>query len=127
MYTRVDNGLMLFDAIYVGDGNAPASSLLVLRIEQGSPVVYHKTEIPTVEYPGEYELAGYNIIAFTAKNSSLLNYIIRFSNQKIAYIQDEKAFEHDEITDMDKRLVTTEEMKGIIERRELGGTVQIIG
>lgn len=123
---KVDNGIILFDTIYIGDGETPSWVLLTLRLEQGESVVYHKSEKLMVEYPGEYELSGYNVIAITPPKSTKLNYVIRFSNKKIAYIQDKKAFEHDDISDMDVWYVSDAEMKDIIERRELWWDVQIV-
>lgn len=124
---HVDWWVLLFDTIYIGDGNTPDGSLLTLRLEQWASVVYTKSDVQIVEYPWEYELSGYNIVAITVPKSMKLNYVIRFSNKKIAYIQDKKAFDHDEISDMDIWYVIDSEMKDIIERRELGWDVEIVG
>ena len=121
-----DSGIILFDTIYIGDGDIPAWALLTLRLIQWDSVIYNPTDDLMIEYPGEYELAGYNVIAFTATNSEKLNYMIRFSNKRVAYIQDAKALEHDEVADMDIWYVTTSELKDVIERRELWWDVQIV-
>lgn len=116
---KIDSGVILFDTIYIGDGETPAGTLLTLKLSQGESVIYHKKDSLTIEYPGEYELAGYNVIAFTASKSTQLNYMIRFANKRVAYIQDPKSLEHDEIADMDIWYVINAELKDIIERREL--------
>lgn len=123
---KVDNGIVLFDSIYIGDGEIPSGILLTLRLLQGETVVYNKGEQLIIDYPGEYELSGYKVVAVVAPKSDKLNYIIRFSNKKIAYIQDVKSFDHDEISDMDIWYVINPEMKDIIERRELGWDVVIV-
>lgn len=123
---KLEHGIVLFDTIFIGQGETPAGVVLTLRTEQGPSVIYEKSSHPTVDYPGEYELAGYNIVAFTAPKSTTLNYIIRFANKRVAYIQDPKSLEHDEVVDMDTWYVINTELKDIIERRELGGAVQIV-
>jgi hypothetical protein len=72
-----------------------------------------------VNYPGEYELLGYNIIAFCTQNQSSLNYIIRFGNKKVAYIQHANALDDDMLTDMNTWFVSQASLKDAIERREL--------
>lgn len=81
--------------------------------------MYHKSQTHIIDYPGDYELAGYKINAFVAPGSKTMNYIIRFASSKVAYIQDPKAMDNDEINDMDTWFVVNEEIKNIIERREL--------
>jgi len=55
-----------------------------------------------------------------APKGNQLNYIIRFGNKKIAYIQDEKSLDNDEVSDMDIWYVTQPQLKDVIDRRELG-------
>ena len=72
-----------------------------------------------VDYPGEYELLGYNIVAFLTKNQKTLNYLIRFGNKRVAYIQHANALDDDMLTDMNTRFVVNSSIKDAIERREL--------
>ena len=72
-----------------------------------------------VDYPGEYELLGYNIVAFRTQNQNSLNYVIRFGNKKVAYIQHINALDDDMLTDMNTRFVANASLQEAIERREL--------
>ena len=123
---KIDWGIVLFDSIFIGEGEIPAWVLLTLRLEQGETVIYQWSETLTIDYPGQYELSGYNIVAVVAPKSTKLNYIIRFANTKIAYIQDVKSLDDDDISDMNTWYVTHAELKDVIERRELWGEVQIL-
>lgn len=125
MITKTDDGYLLFDTIYIWQWPKPQKADLALRLEQGNPVIYSK-ESMIVDFPGEYELAGYNIVVFTTPNKNTLNYIIRFWNKKVAYIQHVSALDDDMISDMDNWFVWNESLKEAIERRELGGTVVIV-
>ncbi len=125
MITKTDDGYLLFDTIYIWQWPKPQKADLALRLEQGNPVIYSK-ESMIVDFPGEYELAGYNIIVFTTPNKNTLNYIIRFWNKKVAYIQHVSALDDDMLSDMDTWFVWNESLKEAIERRELGGTVVIV-
>ena len=122
---KTENGYILFDTIYIGTGNKPDNVDLALRLEQWADVVYSK-EIMIVDYPGEYELLGYNIVAFRTQNQSSLNYIIRSWTKKVAYIQHIHALDDDMLTDMNTRFVTQSSLKEAIERRELWWEVIIL-
>ena len=123
---KVDWGIVLFDTIYIGDGEIPACILLTLRLVQGETVAYTNVWTAVIDYPGEYELSWYNVISFVAPKGNQLNYIIRFGNKKIAYIQDEKSLDNDEVSDMDIWYVTQSQLKDVIDRRELGWDVKIV-
>lgn len=123
---KIDWGIVLFDSIFIGEWEIPSWVLLTLRLEQGEAVLYQWSKALTIDYPGQYELSGYNIVAVVAPKSTKLNYIIRFANSKIAYIQDVKSLDDDDISDMDTWYVTHAELKDVIERRELWGDVQIL-
>jgi hypothetical protein len=72
-----------------------------------------------VDYPGEYELAGYKITGFRTIHQNSLNYVIRFGNKKVSYIQHVDALDDDILTDMDTWFVANPSLKEAIERREL--------
>ena len=80
-----------------------------------------------INYPGEYEINGYNIQAIITPKSETLNYIIRFGNKKVAFIQDEKALDSDEVGNMNTRYVVSSTIQDAIERRELEGEVILVG
>lgn len=122
---KTDDGFILFDTIYIGTGEKPSNVDLALRLEQWSDVVYSK-ETMIVDYPGEYELAWYNIIAFRTQNKTSLNYVIRFGNKKVAYIQHANALDDDMLTDMNTRFVANASLKEAIERRELWWEIVIL-
>ena len=123
---KIDWGIVLFDSIFIGEGEIPSWVLLTLRLEQGEAVIYKSSPTLVVDYPGQYELSGYNVIAVVAPKSTKLNYLIRFSNKRVAYIQDVKSLDDDEISDMDTWYVTQSDLKDVIERRELWGEIQIV-
>lgn len=125
MMKKVDDGFVLFETIYVGVGEKPQNTDLVLRLDQGQDVVYDK-ESMIVDYPGEYELAGYNIVSFCTKNAKTLNYILRFGDKKVAYIQHTDALDDDLLSDMDTWFVANASIKDAIERRELLWDVLIL-
>lgn len=125
MMKKTDDGYILFDTIYIGSGVKPNNVDLALRLEQWADVVYSK-EIMIVDYPGEYELLGYSIIAFLTKNQKTLNYLIRFGNKRVAYIQHSNALDDDMLTDMNTRFVVNASIKDAIERRELWWEVVIL-
>jgi hypothetical protein len=125
MMKKTDDGFILFDTIYIGTGDKPSNTDLALRLEQWSDVVYSK-ETMIVDYPGEYELAWYNIIAFRTQNKTSLNYVIRFGNKKVAYIQHANALDDDMLTDMNTRFVANTSLKDAIERRELWWEIVIL-
>jgi hypothetical protein len=118
MMKKTDDGYILFDTIYIGAGQKPEGVDLVLRLDQGTDVIYDK-ESMIVDYPGEYELAGYNIVVFCTKNEKTLNYILRFGDKKVAYIQKTDALDDDLLSDMNTRFVANPSIKDAIERREL--------
>ncbi len=122
---KTDDGYILFDTIYIGNGTKPNNVDLALRLEQWADVVYSK-ETMIVDYPGEYELLGYNIVAFLTKNQKTLNYLIRFGNKRVAYIQHANALDDDMLTDMNTRFVVNSSIKDAIERRELWWEVVIL-
>lgn len=123
---KIDWGIILFDSIFIGEGDVPSGVLLTLRLEQGESVIYQWATSLVVDYPGQYELSGYNIVAVVAPKDTKLNYLIRFANKRVAYIQDAKALDDDEISDMDTWYVTHDDIKDVIERRELWWDVQIV-
>ncbi len=125
MITKLEDGHLLFDTIYIGQWHKPQKADLSLRLEQGNPVVYSK-ESMIVDFPGEYELVGYNIIAFVTPNKTTLNYVIRFWTKKVAYIQHVSALDDDILSDMDTWFVLNESLKDAIERRELWGDIVIV-
>lgn len=125
MMKKTDDGFILFDTIYIGTGDKPSNTDLALRLDQWSDVVYSK-ETMIVDYPGEYELAWYNIIAFRTQNKTSLNYVIRFGNKKVAYIQHANALDDDMLTDMNTRFVANTSLKDAIERRELWWEIVIL-
>ena len=125
MITKTDDGHLLFDTIYIGQWQKPKKADLALRLEQGNPVIYSK-ESMIVDFPGEYELAGYNIIVFITPNKNTLNYVIRFWNKKVAYIQEVSALDDDMLSDMDTWFVCNESLKEAIERRELWWDIVIV-
>ena len=124
---KVDGGIVLFDTMYIGSGEVPHGLDFVLRLQQGEDMVYHNHDLTVIDYPGEYEIGGYLIFAFTTKKDTALHYIIRFGNKKVAYLQNEKALDHDEITDMTTRYITEAGMEDAISRRELWGEVVFVG
>lgn len=85
MFTALDNGFMIADSIYLGDAEAPNSSSLTLRLTQGPAVVYDKTP-SVIDYPGEYELLGYIVQAWS-DNNGLMNYCIRSGQKKLFFVQ----------------------------------------
>lgn len=125
MMKKTEDGYILFDTIYIGTGEKPDNVDLALRLEQWTDVVYSK-ESMIVDYPGEYELLGYNIVAFRTQNQNSLNYVIRFGNKKVAYIQHANALDDDMLTDMNTRFVAQSSLKEAIERRELWWEVIIL-
>ncbi len=125
MMKKTEDGYILFDTIYIGTGEKPDNVDLALRLEQWADVVYSK-ESMIVDYPGEYELLGYNIVAFRTQNQNSLNYVIRFGNKKVAYIQHANALDDDMLTDMNTRFVAQSALKEAIERRELSWEVIIL-
>ena len=125
MITKTDDGHLLFDTIYIGQWQKPKKADLALRLEQGNPVIYSK-ESMIVDFPGEYELAGYNIIVFITPNKNTLNYVIRFWNKKVAYIQEVSALDDDMLSDMDTWFVCNESLKEAIQRRELWWDIVIV-
>lgn len=125
MITKTEDGNILFDTIYIGQGPKPAKADLALRLEQWNAVIYSK-ESMIVDFPGEYELAWYNIIAFTTPNKTILNYIIRFWNKKVWYIQSVSALDDDMVADMDTWFVLNASIKDAIDRRELWWEVVIV-
>lgn len=122
---HVDGWYVLFDSIYIGNGDRPSDTLLTLCLEKGSEVVY-TDDNSIINFPGEYELGGYTIIAFTTKNQSLLHYVIRYGSKKVAYIQDIQALDDDNVSDMNVRYVTKSTIQDAIERRELWWDVVIV-
>lgn len=116
---QVDWGIVLFSTIYIGNGDAPAGTLLDLRINPGEPMNYYAKDNSKVDFPGEYELSWYRILALSKPNSMLLNYIISFQDNKVAFIQDKKILQEDDITDMDTRYITDETIGDAIEKWEL--------
>lgn len=125
MMKKTENGFILFDTIYIGEWEKPNNVDLALRLQQWSDVVYSK-ETMIVDYPGEYELLWYNIIAFRTKNQNTLNYLIRFGNKKVAYIQHTNALDDDMLSDMNTRFVVNPSIKDAIERRELWWEIVIL-
>lgn len=122
---KTEDGYILFDTIYIGTGEKPQNVDLALRLEQWADVVYSE-ESMIVDYPGEYELLGYNIVAFRTQNQNSLNYVIRFGNRKVAYIQHANALDDDILTDMNTRFVANASLQEAIERRELWWEIVIL-
>jgi len=125
MMKKTEDGYILFDTIYIGTGEKPNNVDLALRLEQWADVVYSK-ETMIVDYPGEYELLGYNIVAFRTQNKNSMNYVIRFANRKVAYIQHANALDDDMLTDMNTRFVANSSLQDAIERRELWWEIVIL-
>lgn len=123
---QVDGGIILFDTIYIGDGAIPSGVVLTLRKSQWKSVLYAKNDEKIIEYPGEYELSGYKVTALVFSKTNELNYVIRFSNKKIAFIQNKNILEEDDVSDMDTWYVVEKDMQELIERRDLWGVVQLV-
>ncbi len=125
MMKKTDDWYILFDTIYIGGGIRPQNVDLTLRLTQWADVIYSK-ELMIIDYPGEYELAWYNIACFRTANQNSLNYVIRFGNKKVSYIQHVDALDDDALTDMDTWFVANSSLKEAIERRELWWEVVIL-
>lgn len=124
---QLDDGCVLFDTLYIGTGEVPHGIDIVLRYTKWPDMVYHKHDLMEINYPWEYEINGYNIQAIITPKSDTLNYIIRFGNKKVAFIQDEKALDSDEVGNMNTRYVVWSTIQDAIERRELEGEVILVG
>lgn len=124
MYTSIDNGYVIADSVFIGNGVAPSSCAITLRLEQWESVVYDKTSY-IVDYPGEYELSGYVIHAWSDKTGNM-NYFIRYGQKKIFFIQNKKWLSSDYVTDADIWYILDESMKEVIMKRELEGEIVLL-
>lgn len=124
MFTKFEDGYIIADSIYIGPGDAPKSAVLTLRTEKWPDVVYDKKSF-VIDYPGEYELAGYIVLAWVDWKNQM-QYSIRYDQKKIAFIQSAEGLDSDMITDMQTRFVTKESLKDLIAMRELEGTVMLL-
>ena len=124
-YELVDGWYMINNTLYRGEGSSPDAATLSLAMERGEDVVYVRDRSTHIEYPGEYDVAGYAVQARTDKNQKL-NYIIMIDGKKIALIQSVEWLDADPVTDMANRLVTDEAVADAIQKRELGGTVVVM-
>ena len=79
--------------------------------------MYDKTP-SVVDYPGEYELSGYVVRAWSDKND-LMNYFIRYGQKKIFFIQSNEGLDKDIVTDAHIWYVMNNDMRDLIARREL--------
>lgn len=124
MFTTLSDWFIIADSIYLGDGQAPDFIKLSLRLQQWSPVVYDKTS-GIIDYPGEYELSGYIVQAWSDKKW-LMNYCIRYGQKKLFFIQSAEGLDNDVVTNAQIRYVMNESMKDLIVRRELEGDVVLL-
>lgn len=124
MFTKLDDGYIIADSIYIGTGEAPTSAVLTLRLEKGPDVVYNKKSL-IIDYPGEYELSG-SIVLARVDGKWNMNYSIRHGQKKIAFIQSAEWLDSDMISDMDTWFVTKESLKDLIAMRELEGMVVVL-
>lgn len=124
MFTTLDNGCIIADSIYIGDGIAPSSATLTLRLQQWQSVMYDKTPW-IIDYPGEYELSWYIIWAWVDKQWKM-QYVIRHGQKKIALIQSPEWLEHDMITSMTIWYITNQSLQDAIEMRELEWEVVLL-
>lgn len=124
MFTKLDTGYIIADNIYLGDDTAPQSASLTLRLQQWPSVVYDKT-ISIIDYPGEYELSGYFLDAWSDKQW-MMNYGIRYGQKKIFFIQSAEWLDNDMVSDANVRYVMNESMKDLIARRELEWDVVLL-
>lgn len=124
MFTTLDDGYIIADSIYIGDGQAPSSASLTLRLVQGPAVVYDKTA-SVIDYPGEYELSGY-IVQSWVDATWMMNYAIRYGQKKIFFVQSAQWLDNDVVTNGDIWYVTNTAMKDLIERRELEWDVVLL-
>ncbi len=124
MFTTLDNGCIIADSIYIGDGIAPSSATLTLRLQQWQSVMYDKTPW-IIDYPGEYELSWYIIWAWVDKQWKM-QYVIRHGQKKIALIQSAEWLEHDMITSMTIWYITNQSLQDAIEMRELEWEVVLL-
>mgnify|MGYP007082238492 CR=1 FL=1 len=122
----VSEWYLFFDSIYIGEGEKPAWALLCLRSQATSPTVYAKDRENVIDYPGEYELSGYHIFAFSDPSNDLLSYAISFRNQNIAYIQCKKILDDERMTDMDTWYITSSDLQDQIEKREFEGDIELL-
>lgn len=123
MFTKFEDGYIIADRIDIGPGDAP-KFVVTLRTEKWPDVVYDKKPF-VIDYPGEYELAGYIVLAWVDWKNQM-QYSIRYDQKKIAFIQSAEGLDSDMITDMQTRFVTKESLKDLIAMRELEGTVMLL-
>ena len=123
---KLEDGVLLFDAIYIGEGEKPSWALLTLRTLQWDPIVYDKDREKIIDYPGEYELSGYRITALCDPKDTKISYLISFSNKKVAYLQSSKILDDERVTDMDIRYITNPKLHDQIEKRELEWEIQMV-
>ena len=121
----VDGWYMINNTLYRGEGSSPDVATLSLAIERGDDVVYVRDRATHIEYPGEYDVAGYAIQSWMDKNQKL-HYIVMIDGKKIALIQSVEGLDADPVTDMATWLVTSEKVADAIEKRELGGMVVVM-
>ncbi len=124
MFTKLDNGFIIADSIYIGTGQAPEFASLTLRLTQWSSVVYDKTSA-IIDYAGEYELSGYIVQAW-ADRQGMMNYGIRYGQKKLFFIQSAEGLDNDIVTNAHTWYVMNDAMGDLITRRELEGEVVLL-
>lgn len=125
MFTTHDDGFIIAGSIFVGNGDYPSSASLILRLQQWDDVVY-STQKYIIDYPGEYELSWYIVLAWS-DSQWLMNYSIRYGNKKVAFIQSSEGLENDLLGKMDTWFVNKPSLIDLIAMRELEGEVVLLG
>lgn len=124
-YELVDGGYIINETLYRGEGSTPDTATMALAMQRGEDVIYDKDRSNYIDYPGEYDVAGYAIQSWTDK-SNKLHAIVMMDGKKVALIQSVEGLDADPVNDMHTWLVTDETIADAIEKRELGGTVVIM-
>lgn len=90
---------------------------ITLSPHKGPAMRYGAHDITFVDYPGEYDIHGHNVICYAT--DALLHYIIVVDDLRYAIIQDILVLQKNSFDQIDVWVVSDESIQKEVERQEL--------
>ncbi|HMT01472.1 MAG TPA: hypothetical protein PKD96_03865 [Candidatus Absconditabacterales bacterium] len=113
------NGYLIADKFFIPEGNETKTDKITLSLTIGEAMSYEKDHKKTINFPGNYEIEGSNIIVFDTNGS--LNFFVKDEEETFAFIQNPSVLEKEEFGAIANRIYREDNIHEALLKMEFDG------